>query len=105
MKLRTSSLISKEKSSWMKRYVWCEPVRHRLLGMVLVHEEFGGSKPVWPGAEVGLPFSCPQPSEQSMSGKKNFKTVFQILLEPFLTCDLGMGALKIAKSSTGSTTL
>lgn len=37
--------------------------------------------------------------------KKNFKTVFQILLEPFLTYDLGMGALKIAKSSTGSPTL
>ena len=41
----------------MKTYVWCEPVRHRLLGMVLMHEEFGGSQPVWPGAEVGLPFS------------------------------------------------
>ena len=42
-----------------------------------------------------------------MSGKKkkNLKTVLQILLEPFLTCDLGVGALKIAKSSTGSPTL
>lgn len=54
----------------MKTYVWCEPVRHRLLGMVLMHEEFGGSQPVWPGAEVGLPFSFPQPSEQSTSEKK-----------------------------------
>ena len=90
----------------MKTYVWCEPVRHRLLGMVLMHEEFGGSQPVWPGAEVGLPFSFPQPSEQSTSEKKkNLKTVFQILLEPFLTCDPGMGALKIAKSSAGSPTL
>ena len=83
----------------MKRYVCCEPVGHRPLGIALVRVEFSGPKHVWTGVGVGLPFSCPQPSEQSMS-EKHLRAVLQLLLEPFLTCDPGMGALQIAESST-----
>ena len=49
--------------------------------------------------------ASPSPLSRARVKKKNLKTVFQILLEPFLTCDPGMGALKIAKSSAGSPTL
>lgn len=104
MRLRTSSLISKEKSSWMSMcgvsqsdtdcWGWCSCMKSLVA-------------PSLSGQELKLAsVSAAPPSGQSMSGeKKNFKTVFQILLEPFLTYDLGMGALKIAKSSTGSPTL
>lgn len=86
----------------MKRYVWCEPVRHRLLGMVL-----GLVAPSLSGQELKLASisAAPSPLSRARVKKKHLKIVLQILLEPFLTCDLGMGALKIAKSSTGSPTL
>lgn len=62
LKWRTSSLISREKSSWMKRYMCCEPVRHRLVEIVLRCREFGTLGWVCPGVGgwAGYPFNCPE---------------------------------------------